>query len=276
MSRRRRKKLPTEPVRATIEALSHDGRGIAHIDYKVTFISRALPGEEVMFRYTSKRGKFDEGDTVEVLKASPQRIEPQCPHFGVCGGCSLQHLSSENQIAAKQARLMENLTHIGKVTPETVLPSLTSEPWGYRRKARLGVKFMRREEVVRVGFREKHSSFLTDAKQCDVLHPIIGQRLTAMGDLVNSLSIRDKVPQIEVSVSDKDTALVFRHLEPLSDDDIEKLVAFGKMNGLGIFGQSKGPETIERLWPEVSENDEFCLSYGLPTYEVEIQFQPSD
>ncbi len=274
MSRRRRKKLPTEPVRASIESLSHDGRGISHIDGKVTFISRALPGEEVMFRYTSKRGKFDEGDAIEILTASPQRLEPRCPHFGVCGGCSLQHLSPEDQITAKQNRLLENLKHLGKVTPNEVLPALTAAPWGYRRKARLGVKFMRREEVVRVGFREKHSAFLTDAKQCDVLHEAIGSRLTEFGELVNGLSVRDKIPQIEVAVGDEHSALVFRHLEPLSEDDEQQLRAYGEDSGLGIFVQSKGPKTVRRLWPE-SDND-FSLNYRLPAYDVQIQFQPTD
>ena len=274
MSRRRRKKLPTESVRATIESLSHDGRGISHIDGKVTFIARALPGEEVMFRYTSQRGKFDEGDAIEILQASPQRIEPRCPHFGVCGGCSLQHLSSEDQIAAKQERLLENLQHLGKVTPDEVLPPLTAEPWGYRRKARLGVKYMRREQVVRVGFREKHSAFLTDAKQCDVLHENLGSRLTALSELVNRLSVRDKIPQIEVAVGDAHTALVFRHLEPLSQADEQQLCAFGKDNRLGIFVQPKGPNTIRRLWPDA--DSEFTLSYHLPAYDVEMQFQPTD
>lgn len=274
MSRRRRKKLPTKPVRTSIEAMSHDGRGIAHIDGKVTFIARALPGEEVIFRYTSQRGKFDEGDAIEVLIASPQRIEPRCPHFGVCGGCSLQHLSPEDQINAKQDRLLENLKHLGKVTPSEVLPPLTAEPWGYRRKARLGVKFMRREKVVRVGFREKHSAFLTDAKQCDVLNEAIGSRLTEFGELVNRLSIRDKVPQIEVAVSDENTALVFRHLEPLSDDDEQQLCAYGEASQLGIFVQPKGPKTVRRLWPEVGSD--FSLNYRLPAYDVAIQFQPTD
>lgn len=274
MSRRRRKKLPTEPVRASIEGLSHDGRGISHIDGKVTFISRALPGEEVMFRYTSKRGKFDEGDVVEVLSASPQRIEPRCPHFGVCGGCSLQHLSPADQIAAKQERLLENLEHLGKVTPGQVLEPLTAEPWGYRRKARLGVKYMRREQVVRVGFREKHSAFLTDAKQCDVLHETIGSRLTQFGDLVNQLSVRDKIPQIEVAVGDEYTALVFRHLQPLSEEDETRLCAFGEKHRLGIFVQPKGPKTIRRLWP--AAESEFRLHYALPAYDVELEFQPTD
>ena len=277
---RRRKKLPTEPVRATIEALSHDGRGIAHIDGKVTFIARALPGEEVLFRYTSQRGKFDEGDAVEILQASPQRIAPRCPHFGVCGGCSLQHLSSADQIAAKQERLLENLAHLGKVSPEEVLPPLTAAPWGYRRKARLGVRFMRREQVVRVGFRERHSAFLTDAKQCDVLHPAIGPRLTAMGELVNGLSVRDKIPQIEVAVGDEagegviHTALVFRHLEALSESDERQLCAFGEEHGLGIFVQPKGPQTVRRLWPV--EDSAFRLHYALPDYDVELDFQPTD
>ncbi len=274
MSRRRRKKLPTEPARATIESLSHDGRGIAHIDGKVTFIARALPGEEVMFRYTSKRGKFDEGDAIEVLQASPQRIEPRCPHFGVCGGCSLQHLSPADQIAAKQERLLENLKHLGKVTPSEVLPPLTATPWGYRRKARLGVKYMRREQVVRVGFREKHSAFLTDAKQCDVLHEVIASRLTAFGELVNRLSVRDKIPQIEVAVGDAHTALVFRHLEPLSEEDEQQLCAFGESHQLGIFVQPKGPKTIRRLWPET--DSDFGLHYALPAYDIDIQFQPTD
>ncbi len=274
MSRHRRKKLPTEPVRATIESLSHDGRGIAHIDGKVIFIARALPGEEVMFRYTSKRGKFDEGDAIDVLKASPQRIEPRCSHFGVCGGCSLQHLSPADQIAAKQERLLENLQHLGKVTPGEVLPPLTATPWGYRRKARLGVKYMRREQVVRVGFREKHSAFLTDAKQCDVLHDVIASRLTAFGELVNRLSVRDKIPQIEVAVGDAHTALVFRHLEPLSEEDEQQLCAFGESHQLGIFVQPKGPKTVRRLWPE-TDND-YKLHYELPAYDIDIQFQPTD
>ena len=274
MSRRRRKKLPTTPIRATIESLSHDGRGIAHIDGKVTFISRALPGEEVMFRYTSKRGTFDEGDAIEILQASPQRIEARCPHFGVCGGCSLQHLSPTDQIAAKQERLLENLQHLGKVTPTEVLPPLIAEPWGYRRKARLGVKYMRREQVVRVGFREKHSAFLTDAKQCDVLHEVIASRLTVFGELVNQLSVRDKIPQIEVAVGDTHTALVFRHLEPLSEGDEQQLYAFGEQHQLGIFVQPKGPKTIRRLWPET--DSDFKLHYGLPAYDIDVQFQPTD
>jgi 23S rRNA (uracil1939-C5)-methyltransferase len=273
---RRRKKLPTEPVRATIESLSHEGRGVCHVEGKVVFVSRALPGEEVMFRYTQQRSKFDLGDVVEVLEPSPQRIEPRCPHFGVCGGCSLQHLSPADQIATKQQRLLENLEHLGKVTPEEVLPPLTAQHWGYRRKARLGVKYMRREQVVRVGFRERHSAFLTDAKQCDVLHPTVGSRLSELAELVNQLSVRDKVPQIEVAIGDQHAALVFRHLEPLSREDEQRLSEFGQANELVIFTQSGGPRTIQRLWPVPEAGDDFHLGYRLPNYNVELQFRPTD
>lgn len=273
---RRRKKLPIEPVCASIESLSHDGRGVAHVGGKVVFISRALPGEEVMFRYTQRRSKFDLGEAMEILQASPQRIEPRCPHFGVCGGCALQHLSPEDQIASKQTRLLDSLTHLGKVEPETVLVPLTAEPWAYRRKARLGVHYMRREQVVRVGFRERSSKFLTDAKRCDVLHSAVGERIEALAQLVNSLSVRDKVPQIEVAIGDEHAALVFRHLDALSGDDQQKLIAFGEGNNLTIFTQSGGPQTIQRIYPEATAEDSFYLSYRLPNYEVELQFQPTD
>lgn len=273
---RRRKKLPTEPVRASIESLSHDGRGVAHVDGKVVFISRALQGEEVMFRYTQRRSKFDLGEAMEILQASPHRIEPRCPHFGVCGGCALQHLSPEDQIAAKQTRLLESLTHLGKVEPEAVLPPLTAEPWGYRRKARLGVHYMRREQVVRVGFRERSSKFLTDAKRCDVLHPAVGERIEALAQLINSLSVRDKVPQIEAAIGDERAALVFRHLEALTEDDQQKLIAFGEANDLDIFTQAGGPQTVQRLYPEPKADDDFYLGYRLPNYDVELQFQPTD
>lgn len=273
---RRRKKFPTEPVRATIESLSHEGRGIAYVNGKVTFVSRALPGEEVMFRYTQQRSKFDLGDMVEVLQASAQRIEARCQHFGVCGGCSLQHLSPEDQIATKQTRLLENLSHLGKVEPDTVLAPLTAEPWAYRRKARLGVHYMRREKVVRVGFRERGSKFLTDAKRCEVLHPAVGERIEALAELVNSLSVREKIPQIEVAIGDEHAALVFRHLEELTDNDQQKLIGFGEKNNLAIFTQAGGPKTIQRLYPEPAENDGFTLAYKLPDYEVELRFQPTD
>jgi 23S rRNA (uracil1939-C5)-methyltransferase len=277
---RRRKKFP-EPRTIVIESLSHDGRGICHVDGKVVFVHRALPGEEVKFRYCRTRSKFDEGDLLEVIKPSPLRVEPHCQHFGICGGCSQQHLSSESQIAAKQERLLENLEKIGKVKPETVLPPLTAESWGYRRKARLGVKYMRRDKVVRVGFRERSSSFLANLNRCEVLHPRIGETVSDLSELISNLSIKDKIPQIEVAVGDDNAALIFRHLEELSNEDLDLLRDYGQKNELLIFLQSGGPKTVVRLWPESEPGSELTsnntkLSYCLPDYDVELYFQPAD
>ncbi|NOX77200.1 MAG: 23S rRNA (uracil(1939)-C(5))-methyltransferase RlmD [Gammaproteobacteria bacterium] len=275
MSRRRNKKRP-EPRQAVIESLSHDGRGICHVAGKVVFVHRALPEEEVVFRYCRTRSKFDEGDVVEVIKPSPLRIEPRCAHFGVCGGCSLQHLSPEQQILHKQQRLLDNLKNIGHVQPQTVLPPLTGPAWGYRRKARLGVAFMRREQVVRVGFRERSSSFLADIKRCEVLHPSVGERIGELAALIGALSIRDKIPQIEVAVGDDNVALVFRHLAELSEADLERLRAFGQEHQLIIFLQSGGPKTVSRLWPEGEESANTQLGYRLPAHDVDMQFRPTD
>ncbi len=270
---KRRKKLP-EPRIAHIDDMAHDGRGIAHVEGKTVFIHRALPGEEVRFRYCRTCGKFDEGDVLEVIKPSPQRVEPRCAHFGICGGCSLQHLAPEAQIAAKQQRLLDNLRNIGRVEPDTVLPPLTAGSWGYRRKARLGVKYMRRDRVVRVGFRERSSSFLTNLRRCEVLHPRIGEHVDELSALVGRLSIKDQIPQIEVAVGDDHAALVFRHLADLSEDDLTLLRDYGRERGLLIFLQSGGPKTITRLWPEGEEGS--VLSYRLADYDVEMQFRPTD
>ena len=157
MSRsRRRKKLPTEPVAATIESLNHDGRGVTHIEGKAVFIHGALPEEEVMFTYTKQTRKFDEGQVVEVIKASPERVEPECPHFGICGGCSLQHQDAAAQLQHKQQILMDAFKHIGKVQPAEILsPLVLDNHWGYRRKARIGAKYVVKKEKVLVGFRER-------------------------------------------------------------------------------------------------------------------------
>lgn len=272
---KRRKKLP-QPRTATIDDMAHDGRGIAHVEGKTVFIHRALPGEEVLFRYCRTRGKFDEGDMLEVIRPSPQRIEPRCAHFGICGGCSLQHLGAEDQIAAKQQRLLDNLKKIGRVEPEAVLPPLTAGSWGYRRKARLGVEYMRRDRVVRVGFRERSSSFLANLMRCEVLHPRIGEHIDELSALVGRLSIKDQIPQIEVAVGDANAALVFRHLADLSEADLDLLRDYGRERQLIIFLQSGGPKTVQRLWPEGEESAGTVLSYRLADYDVEMQFRPTD
>ncbi|MES9885728.1 MAG: TRAM domain-containing protein, partial [Candidatus Sedimenticola sp. 6PFRAG1] len=175
MARSRRRQLPKDPVKAEIESLSHDGRGVTHIDGKAVFIHGALPGEEVEFIYTRKTKQHDEGQVESVIKASPDRVEPRCAQFGICGGCSLQHQAPEAQIGAKQQALMDAFQRIGKVEPGEILPPLVSpSSWGYRRKARLGAKYVPKKGKVLVGFRERGSGFITDIERCHVLHPKVG------------------------------------------------------------------------------------------------------
>ncbi len=272
MARRRRKKLPTEPVAVTIESLSHDGRGVAHIDGKTLFIHGALPDEDVEFIYTKKQRSHDEGKVHKVLKPSPQRVEPKCTHFGLCGGCSLQHQEHQAQVEAKQQALMDAFRRIGKVEPETILPPLTTEStWGYRRKARLGVKYVPKKGKVLVGFREKGSSLVADLEHCEVLHPKVGTLIAPLGKLIDGFSIKDKIPQIEVAMGDEVCVLIFRVLSPLSASDTEALEQFGVEHKLRIYTQDGGPDTVKPLSGETAR-----LSYELPRYGVEVLFEPGD
>ena len=272
MSKRARKKRLPEPVSAiTIESLGHDGRGVAHLDGKAVFIDGALPGEVVSFEYLGSRRKFDEGRVTGVLQASAERVEPKCPHFGVCGGCSLQHLEPGAQINAKQQVLLDNLKHIGKVVPETVLPALTGSFWGYRTKGRLGVKDVIKKGRVLVGFREKRSSYVADLTRCEVLHPSVGERLGDLSALIEQLDARARIPQIEIAVTEAATALLFRHLDPLSETDVETLQQFAVDRQFHVYLQPGGPDSVRPLWPQDS-----VLAYHLPAESIEIRFRPTD
>jgi len=271
MARRRKKKLPTEPVAATVESISHEGRGIARLDGKTIFIDGALPGEEVMFVYTSRRAKFDEGYVTEVIKASPERVEPVCPHFLLCGGCSIQHISPEAQRAHKESVLIDQFKHLAGLEIPEIIPPLTSKSTGYRRKARLGVRFVIKKDKLLVGFREKSSGYLTDMSVCMVLHESVGQRLEELQSLIRSMNAYQKIAQIEVAVGDNHTTLVFRNLEELIASDIELLKEFAVSTGLHIWLQPKGPDTASPLWPEKSQ-----LVYALPDYDVSYEFLPTD
>ena len=272
MSRRHRKpKLPNYPVRVTVESLSHDGRGVAHVEGKAVFIDGALPGEEISFLYTGRSRKHDEGKLCELFTASSDRVEPRCAHFDICGGCSLQHQEAGKQILSKQQTLLDNLERIGKVRPEQVLDPLTGPLWGYRNKARLGVKHVKKKGRVLVGFREKRSPFLADIKRCEVLHPSVGERLEELASLIQGMEASARIAQIEVAVGDEATVLVFRNLDPLSDSDTRTLIGYAKQTGLHIYLQPKGPDSIELLWPESSQ-----LAYRLPAYEIEVRFLPTD
>ncbi len=274
MSRHRKKKLPTTPVTATIEKLSHDGKGITHIEGKTTFVIGALPQETVKFCYTAQQRSFDEGVTTEILQASPERIIPVCPHFGICGGCSAQHIAPEAQLRLKQTALLEQFTHIGKVTPEQVVPPLQGDIWAYRHKARLGVKYVTKKQSVLVGFREQRSNFLADITQCPVLHPTVGQKITELRTTLTQLIAKDKIAQIEVAIGKNKAALVFRNLIPLEASDQEKLCELAQQMKAYFYLQPKGIDSVIPLYPENLPLD--SLTYHLPTEEVSFQFAAHD
>ncbi|HEY9199046.1 MAG TPA: 23S rRNA (uracil(1939)-C(5))-methyltransferase RlmD [Gammaproteobacteria bacterium] len=271
MSRSRKPRLPAEAVEVQIESLTHDGRGVGRIEGKTVFVSGALPGERVLCRVMDKHKTYDEGMVETVLEPSPSRVEPRCPHAGVCGGCSLQHMAPEAQIEAKQQVLIGNLAHIGKVTAQEILPPLRGPHWGYRTRARLGAKFVRKLDRALVGFREKHKPHLAELTRCEVLHPIIGGRITELAELIGSLDGRERIPQIEVAIGDNATALVFRNLDPLSERDISLLYGYGERTGLHIHLQPAGPDSVHLLWPEQS-----LLEYALPNYGLRLAFLPTD
>ncbi len=268
---RRKKKLPTEPQTARIASLTHDGRGVARVTDKTVFIDGALPGEEVLFRYTRVRSNYDEGEVLEVTKASPHRVTPACEFFHNCGGCSLQHLEPAEQIHVKQTILQDNLSRIGKVQADTLLPPLTGPIWGYRQKARLGVRYVHKKERVLVGFREKHSALLADMTQCKILNPLIGERLEDLSQLVRQLSCYKQIAQIEVAAGDEGVALIFRHLVELTEEDKQRLMAFGQQYHFQIYLQPGGPDSVSLLWPESAS-----LSYRLPAYDITLAFRPND
>lgn len=270
MSRSERKPKP-EPITVVVESMSHDGRGVAHVEGKAVFVNGVLPGEEAVVVVQQRHKNFDEAQVVEVLRPAPDRVEPRCAHFGVCGGCGLQHLDAGAQIHAKQQILLENLKRIGKVMPEQVLPPLTGPHWGYRRRARLGVKYVHKKGKVLVGFREKQGRYLADLARCEVLHPSVGERLTELAALIRALDAFERIPQIEVAIGDAATALVFRNLDELNAGDTAKLKGFGESHDMQIYVQPGGPETVYPLWPE-----DVKLSYRLPEFGVELFFRPTD
>ncbi|MGO1691393.1 MAG: 23S rRNA (uracil(1939)-C(5))-methyltransferase RlmD [Marinobacter sp.] len=277
MSRRRRKVLPTEPVRCDVETLSHDGRGIARQDGKVLFVDGALPGEKVMAKVVSTRSKFDELRTLEVLESAPDRQAPPCEFADLCGGCSLQHMSSDAQIRFKENTLREQFAHFGGIEPEEwIAPLRPDNTLGYRRKARMGVRYVRARESVLVGFREKRNSFLTDIDRCVVLDPRIGERIVPLRELLHSMDAYARIPQVEVACGDDTAAMVFRNMEDLSSSDREKLIGFGQAHDLHIYLQPKGPDTVHRIWPESSGRDDERLSYRLDAFDLTMKFHPMD
>lgn len=260
------------PVEVT--AMTHDGRGIASVDGKRVFIHGALPGETVSFQVTRRTRDYDEAEVVEVLTPAPERVEPRCAAYARCGGCSLQHMDPAAQILAKQQVLLDNLRHIGQVSPERVLPPLTGPVWGYRRKARLGVRRVRAKNRVLVGFRERRSAFIAEAMRCEVLDATVGGRLEALAALIDGLSIADRLPQIEVAVTDTLTVLVLRVLATPSAADLEALRAFGLAHEIQFWLQPKGPDSAAPI-PGAFAPDQI-LAYGLSDDGLAMHFRPHD
>ncbi len=277
MSRRRRKALPKEPVCCEIETLSHDGRGIARQDGKTQFVDGALTGETVMAKMVSSRSKFDELRTLEIVEASPERQIPPCEFADLCGGCSLQHMSSDAQIRFKEATLREHFAHFGGIEPEQWIEPMRSESTlGYRRKARLGVRYVQARESVLVGFREKRNSFLTDIDKCVVMDPRIGERITPLRKMLGELDAYNRIPQVEVACGDDVAAMIFRNMDELSESDRDALIAFGQAHDLHIYLQPKGPDTVHRIWPDSGDRAEERLSYRLDDFGLTMKFHPGD
>jgi 23S rRNA (uracil1939-C5)-methyltransferase len=265
------------PFEAVITDLSHDGRGVARVDGKAVFVSGALLDEHVLLRLRKRHRHFDEADVVELITRSPHRVEPRCRHFGECSGCSLQHLDAPLQIATKQRVLTENFERIGKVTPQAWLPPLTDQSWGYRRKGRLSVRNVVKKGRVLVGFREEtNHAFVADIQQCEVMHPALGPKVGLLAELINGMDAASDIPQIEFAAGDDTLALVFRHMQPLSESDLAKLTAFGQQHDLAIYLQPGGNSSVHPLWPENPR-----LAFRIPSGsdaidDVELEFQPLD
>ncbi len=255
----------------TIESLSHEGRGVARIDGKVVFVDGALPGERVVATRVKRRRSHDEARTEAVIEASPDRVEPRCPHFGVCGGCVLQHLDPDRQRAYKQGWLLDNLERIGGVVPDRVLPPIAGPAWHYRRRARLGARDVPGKGRVLVGFRERFKPYVTDMRRCDVLAGSTGRLIEPLSDLIGSLSIRRDVPQIEVAIADDATALVLRTLGDIDAEDRTRLRAFARDHSIAFYLQPGGMTTVAPLDPPAP-----ALLYRVDGGAVTLAFEPTD
>ncbi len=269
MGKRKRKPLPQEAFEATIINTSHDGRGIAQINGKKTFLFGALPGETVKFKYTKQRGRFDEGQVIDVINASPDRNPPRCPHFGMCGGCSQQHIKPEVQIKQKQEAVKE-LFQQAEVQPQEWMPPITGEIWGYRQKARLGAKFLAPKDKVLVGFRERNGRYIADLSRCEVLHPSVGEKITAFSTMLYQLESRSQIPQIEIAVDDSETAIIIRHLVDLCEKDISLIREFCQQHQYKLYFQRHG---IDSITLDNATNP--LMEYALPEFDLRLQFHPS-
>lgn len=255
-----------------IESLDHEARGITRLDGKTIFVVGALPGERVEFESYRRKPSYEIARVVRVIKASADRVTPKCPHFGVCGGCSMQHMDSAAQVAAKQRVLESNLWHLGRLVPEQLYSPIYGEPWGYRYRARLSAKFVAKKGGMLIGFHERKSGFIADMQVCPNLPKHVSDLLMPLRELVAGLTNNTAMPQIEVAVGESMTALVLRILEPLTPADEARLRAFADQHGVVFYLQPKGPSTTYRFYPLEGPQ----LSYCLPEFNIEHFFSPTE
>lgn len=273
MSRKRHQKPSPAPVELLVHALSHDGRGVADQQGKKIFVDGALTGELVVAQITREHRRFSEAKVIEIKQASPDRVIPPCKHADLCGGCSLQHMSSSAQIQLKEKALLEQLRHFGGLKPKTLLPPLMGPTEHYRRRGRLGVKYVFKREQILVGFREKNTHFIADIDQCEVLDQRVGYLLHPLRAVIQSLTAFKTIPQIEISMGDDQVALVFRHLEPLSEADQNTLIEFATTHQIELYLQPAGVASVHKIWPLGSEER---LAYALPDFDLQMRFHPMD
>ncbi|MSP97124.1 MAG: 23S rRNA (uracil(1939)-C(5))-methyltransferase RlmD [Betaproteobacteria bacterium] len=273
--KRRPRNAPPSPqplLRLTIESLDSEGRGVARNDGKVIFVEGALPGEIVIARVFRGGNSFDQASTVEVLHASAGRREPRCPHFSVCGGCATQHADARTQMAGKQRWLEDSLQRIGRVQAETLLPIIYGEEWGYRHRARMAARYVAQRGGALVGFHERKSSHIADMRQCENLPPRISRLIVPLRQLVGTLDMRERMPQVEIALGEAVDVLIVRNLDPVTDADSARLRAFAEREGVWLWLQPKGPATAAPLHPLSMPE----LDYTLPEFGIRIAFQPTD
>jgi len=257
---------------ALITGLDPSGRGVARVDGKVVFIDGALPGERVHYEVYKRKRRHAEARLAKILEPSPQRVSPKCAHFGVCGGCALQHLDGSAQVLHKQQDVVDKLQHLAKVEAVQVTEPIRGPQWGYRRKARLGCKLVPAKGGVLVGFRERNGRLLADIQSCAVLAPEIGELIQPLRKLLSGLAARREIAQIEIAVGDTQALLVLRNLQPLSESDRQQLKDFAALHGLAIALQSGGPDSVTGLAPA----DLPRLSYRLEAQDLELEFGALD
>lgn len=289
--RRRRSKLPTEPVELSLHGLSHEGRGVSRIEGKVAFVDGGLAGERVRASYVSSRGQFDELRCIEVLEPSAERVEPPCNFAGICGGCSLQHMEPMAQILFKESVLIEKMTHSTGLDASNfeVLPAITNNSFGYRRKARLACRHVLKKGGMLVGFREKYSSFIADMNDCSVLTTVVARLIAPLREELDKLTTKTAIPQIEVAVGEREpladpdhiqnltVALIFRHLSPLPSADEALLVDFAKRFELELYFQPAGVASVHRVYsPDGKAEEQERLFYFLPEFGLKLAFHPTD